>query len=65
VTGGHERAVRRQKDQAGHGTHTYYFHLYALDREPDLPVGLSRSLLLDAIDKHILEQACIWGTFGR
>jgi Raf kinase inhibitor-like YbhB/YbcL family protein len=49
----------------GHGTHTYYFHLYALDCEPDLPEGLSRSSLLDAIDEHILVQARISGTFGR
>lgn len=47
----------------GHGTHHYYFHLYALGGDPDLQPGLSREQLLAAIDVHILVQARLVGTF--
>jgi Raf kinase inhibitor-like YbhB/YbcL family protein len=49
----------------GHGTHHYFFHLYALDAEVDAPAGLTRAALLDRIDDHIIEQARIVGTFER
>lgn len=49
----------------GHGTHHYFFHLYALDAELPLKAGLSREELLGQIDEHIVEQARSVGTFSR
>lgn len=49
----------------GHGTHHYFFHLYALDSELDAGPGLTRAELLQRIDDHIIEQARIVGTFER
>lgn len=49
----------------GHGTHHYYFHLYALDSELDAGAGLTRAELLQRIDDHIIEQARIVGTYER
>lgn len=48
-----------------HGTHHYYFHLYALDTEIDAGPGLGRDELLERIDDHIIEQARVVGTFSR
>jgi Raf kinase inhibitor-like YbhB/YbcL family protein len=49
----------------GHGTHHYFFHLYALDAplRSDTPVG--REELLRLMDGHIIEQARLVGTFER
>jgi len=47
----------------GHGTHHYFFHLYALGSYPGLEPGLTREQLLAAIDEHILVQARLVGTF--
>ena len=49
----------------GHGTHFYFFHLYALDAELDLAPGLTNLELLERIDDHIIEQARIVGTYER
>ena len=49
----------------GHGTHHYYFHVYALDAPVDAGPGLRREELLDRIDDHIIEQARMVGTFSR
>ena len=49
----------------GHGTHFYFFHLYALDAEVGADAGLTHQELLSAIDDHIIEQARIVGTFER
>lgn len=48
---------------SGHGTHHYFFHLYALDVELDAEPGLTRLELLDRIDGHIIEQARVVGTY--
>jgi Raf kinase inhibitor-like YbhB/YbcL family protein len=47
----------------GHGTHYYYFHLYALDAPVDAGPGLTRRELLERIDDHIIEQARLVGTY--
>src|SRR5436305_6945314 len=39
----------------GHGTHHYYFWVYALDDELDLPAGLDRRALLERIQDHVIE----------
>src|SRR5579862_1183719 len=47
----------------GHGPHHYYFWVYALDDELDLPPGLDRRALLDRIEDHVIEQARVIGTY--
>jgi Raf kinase inhibitor-like YbhB/YbcL family protein len=49
---------------AGHGTHHYYFWLYALDEDLDLEPGLERRALLDKIEDHVIEQARLVGTYA-
>lgn len=49
----------------GHGSHHYYFWLYALDSELDPTPGRSREDLLAAMDGHVLEQARLVGTYER
>ncbi len=47
----------------GHGTHHYYFWVYALSEDPDLDPGLSRRELLDRIEDLVIEQARLVGTY--
>jgi Raf kinase inhibitor-like YbhB/YbcL family protein len=49
----------------GHGSHHYYFWIYALDEDLQLEPGLDRRALLDAIEDHVIEQARLVGTFSR
>jgi Raf kinase inhibitor-like YbhB/YbcL family protein len=49
----------------GHGTHRYYFWIYALDTEIDAKPGVTRLELLDAIGDHVIEQARVVGTYDR
>lgn len=49
----------------GHGPHHYYFWLYALDEDLDLPPGLDRRELLDRIEDHVIEQARAIGTYSN
>ena len=49
----------------GHGTHHYFFWVYALDEDLDLEPGLSRSELLSQIEDHTIEQARIVGLYSR
>ena len=43
------------------GTHRYYFHLYALDAELDLPDETDGNALKRAMEGHIIEQAELMG----
>jgi Raf kinase inhibitor-like YbhB/YbcL family protein len=45
------------------GTHRYFFHLYALDSELDLPSGFNRDQLDRAIKGHVLEEAQLMGRY--
>lgn len=45
------------------GTHRYFFHLYALDAEIDLPAGATREALDRAMRGHILEEAQLMGRY--
>lgn len=47
----------------GHGKHHYYFWVYALDDDLDLPPGLDRRELIDRIEDHVIEQARVIGTY--
>jgi hypothetical protein len=49
----------------GHGTHHYYFWIYALDDDLDLEPGLDRRALLERIEDHVIEQARLVGTFSH
>jgi Raf kinase inhibitor-like YbhB/YbcL family protein len=49
----------------GHGSHHYYFWVYALDDELDLPAGLTRRQLHERIADHVIEQARLVGTYSR
>jgi Raf kinase inhibitor-like YbhB/YbcL family protein len=45
--------------------HRYYFRLYALDTQLDLPAGASRQQLLAAMKGHILAEGQLMGRYGR
>jgi hypothetical protein len=47
------------------GTHRYYFKIFALDRELDLPVGAQRSQLDAAIKGHVIAQGELMGRYSR
>jgi Raf kinase inhibitor-like YbhB/YbcL family protein len=47
----------------GHGTHHYYFWVYALSEDPELEPGLSRAELLERIEDLVIEQARFVGTY--
>ena len=49
----------------GHGTHHYYFWVYALDEDLDLEPGLDRPALYDRIEDHVIEQARLVGTYAH
>ena len=46
-----------------HGSHHYYFWVYALDDDLDLQAGLDRRALIDKIEDHVIEQARLVGTY--
>ncbi len=45
------------------GTHRYFFHLYAVDTDVDVPAGLTRQELDGAIEGHIIEEAQLNGRY--
>jgi len=49
----------------GHGTHRYYFKLYALDTALRLPEGLDKAGLLKKMEGHIVSQAVLMGIYQR
>ena len=49
----------------GHGPHHYYFWVYALDEDLDLPAGLDRRALHERIEDHVIEQARVIGTYAN
>jgi Raf kinase inhibitor-like YbhB/YbcL family protein len=49
----------------GHGTHRYYFRVYALDAEPELEPGASKEDLEAAIEGHVLAAGELMGTYER
>ncbi len=47
------------------GTHRYFFKLYALDTQLGLDAGATKQQLLDAMDRHILAEGQLMGTYNR
>jgi Raf kinase inhibitor-like YbhB/YbcL family protein len=47
------------------GTHRYFFKLYALNCELNLPEGARKTELLDAMDGHILAQVELIGLYSK
>lgn len=49
----------------GHGTHHYFFKLYALDTLLDVAPGISKKNLESAMNGHVLAHAELIGTYER
>ena len=47
------------------GTHRYFFKLYALDIDLDLPTSTDKNGLLQAVEGHVLARAQVMGTYAR
>jgi len=47
------------------GTHRYYFKIFALDRELDLPSSAKRSQLDAAVKGHVIAQGELMGRYAR
>ena len=47
------------------GTHRYYFKIFALDQELDLPFGAKRGQLDTAIKGHVIAQGELMGRYSR
>jgi Raf kinase inhibitor-like YbhB/YbcL family protein len=47
------------------GAHRYYFKIFALDRELDLPSGAKRSQLDAAMKGHVIAQGELMGRYAR
>jgi len=47
------------------GTHRYYFKIFALDRDLNLPSGTKRNQLDAAIKGHVVAQAELMGRYSR
>lgn len=45
--------------------HAYHFRVYALDADLDLPVGLNKEQLLEAMDGHVLATGMLMGHYQR
>ena len=49
----------------GHGTHRYYFRLYALEAKLVVSPGVDKRGLLGEIEGHVLEEGRLMGTYQR
>ncbi len=49
----------------GHGLHHYHFQVFALDTELDLPPGVGRHRLLEAMEGHVIAAGDLVGTYER
>lgn len=47
------------------GTHRYFFKIYALDKEVDLPAGVNKRQLVKAMEGHILGEGQLIGKYKR
>jgi Raf kinase inhibitor-like YbhB/YbcL family protein len=49
----------------GHGTHRYFFWLFALDSDIDVPAGQTLWALLRRIEPHVIGMNRLMGTYSR
>ena len=49
----------------GHGTHRYYFKLFALGTALHLPEGLDKASLLKKMAGHVVAEGVLMGTYKR
>jgi Raf kinase inhibitor-like YbhB/YbcL family protein len=49
----------------GHGTHRYVFQMFALDYVPQFEGPPGRSLILRALDNHVVARGQVIGTYKR
>lgn len=49
----------------GHGLHSYYFWVLALDHQTNLPEGLTLTKLLKEVEPHLLGMNRLVGTYHR
>jgi hypothetical protein len=49
----------------GHGTHRYYFRLYALEAKLVVSPGMDKKGLLEEIKGHVLGEGQLMGTYRR
>ena len=61
----HAQGCGGDHDPPGHGPHRYFFRLYALDRELDLPAGAGKAEVEAAIAEGVLASAELVGTYER
>ena len=47
------------------GTHRYFFKIYALDKQMDIPAGSTKAQLLKAMEGHILAEGELMGRYKR
>jgi Raf kinase inhibitor-like YbhB/YbcL family protein len=45
--------------------HAYHFRVYALDADLDLPAGLNKAQLMEAVDGHVLATGMLMGHYER
>ncbi len=62
---GRTDCYRGPEPPRGHGVHHYHFRLYALDQPLNLPHGVTKAEVLNAIDGHVLDAAELVGTYER
>ena len=49
----------------GHGTHRYFFWLFALSSDANIEAGLSMWELLEKIEPHVIGMNRLMGTYSR
>lgn len=47
------------------GTHRYFFHLYALDKQLNFPPGANKNDIMVAMKNHLLAEAQLMGKYQR
>lgn len=65
VNSDNEAAYLGPAPPPGDEPHHYHFRLYALDTQTELPVGVSRTALQEAMAGRVLAQSELEGTYSR
>ena len=62
---GENAGYRGPMPPPGHGTHHYYFKVYALEAHPVLSPGMEKKAILEEIKGHVLGEGELMGTYER